>query len=130
MNIEYDNQKSALRKIKAVCTIIAIAATTFAAVIGAQSTRTSASKSATRLTEDQRILHLLNRIGFGARPGDVERIEALGIENYINQQLAPERLSDQVADEKIKVLPTLTMTVAELYEKYPQPGQPFRQLQR
>ena len=74
------------------------------------------------LTEEQRIHHVLNRLGFGARPGDVQRIKALGLENYINQQLAPEKISDDVAVAKVKDLTTLNMTTAELYERFPQPG--------
>jgi uncharacterized protein (DUF1800 family) len=87
-------------------------------------------RSTARLTEHQRTLHVLNRLGFGARPGDVERVEAMGLDNYINQQLNPEKISDPVAEAKVKDLPTLSMTTAELYEKYPQPGQLIRQLQR
>src|SRR5918997_1307846 len=81
------------------------------------------------LTEEQRIIHVLNRLGFGARPGDVERVKALGLENYINQQLNPEKIADTVAENKVKDLNVLNMTTAELYEKYPQPGQLLRQLQ-
>jgi len=82
-----------------------------------------------RLTEDQRIIHVLNRLGFGARPGDVERVKAMGLENYINQQLNPEKIDDAVAENKLKELISLNMTTAELYEKFPQPGQLLRQLQ-
>ncbi len=85
---------------------------------------------AVRLTEEQRILHVLNRLGFGARPGDVERVRAMGIERYIALQLDPAKISDAVAEEKVKDLRTLSMTTAQLYEKYPQPGQLLRQLQR
>ena len=46
------------------------------------------------LTETQRITHLLNRIGFGSRPGDVERVRQIGIDKYIDQQLHPETISD------------------------------------
>ncbi len=81
------------------------------------------------LTEEQRIVHVLNRLGFGARPGDVERVKAIGLENYINQQLNPEKIADTVAENKVKDLTVLNMTTAELYEKYPQPGQLLRQLQ-
>jgi len=83
-----------------------------------------------KLTEEQRIVHVLNRLGFGARPGDIERVKAMGVENYINQQLAPEKISDAVAEDKVKTLSSLTLTTAELYEKYPQPGQLLRQLQQ
>src|SRR5580765_6576571 len=84
------------------------------------------------LTEEQRILHVLNRLGFGARPGDVERVKSMGIDNYINQQLNPSSLNDAVLEAKLqdKNLPTLAMTTAELYEKYPQPGQLLKQLDK
>src|SRR5262245_10122788 len=81
------------------------------------------------LTEDQRILHVLNRLGFGARPGDVERVKAMGLDNYINQQLSPEKISDSTAENKLADLTTLNMSTAELYGKFPQPGQLLRQLQ-
>ena len=81
------------------------------------------------LSEEQRILHVLNRLGFGSRPGDVERVKAIGLENYINQQLNPEKIPDTVAENKVKDLAVLNMTTAELYEKFPQPGQLLRRLQ-
>ena len=81
------------------------------------------------LTEDQRILHVLNRLGFGARPGDVARVKTMGLDNYINQQLSPEKISDSVAENKLAELTTLNMSTAELYGKFPQPGQLLRQLQ-
>ncbi|HZI62953.1 MAG TPA: DUF1800 domain-containing protein [Pyrinomonadaceae bacterium] len=82
-----------------------------------------------RLTEEQRIVHVLNRLGFGPRPGDVERIKSIGLENYINQQLAPERIADTLAESKTQDLSALKMSTAELYEKYPQPGQLIRRMQ-
>src|SRR6185295_7414821 len=81
------------------------------------------------LNEEQRIVHVLNRLGFGARPGDVERVKAMGLETYINQQLNPEKIPDTVAENKVRDLNVLNMTTAELYEKFPQPGQLLRQLQ-
>jgi uncharacterized protein (DUF1800 family) len=81
------------------------------------------------LTEEQRIIHVLNRLGFGARPGDVQRVKAMGLEKYIEQQLNPEKIEDAVAENKIRDLSVLNMPTAELYEKYPQPGQLLRQLQ-
>ena len=82
-----------------------------------------------QLSEEQKIIHVLNRLGFGARPGDVARVKSLGLENYINQQLNPEKISDAVAENKVKELGVLTMSAAELYEKFPRPGRLLRQLQ-
>ena len=81
------------------------------------------------LTEDQRILHVLNRLGFGARPGDLDRVKSMGLDNYINQQLNPEKISDSTAENKLAELTTLNMSTAELYGQFPQPGQLLRQLQ-
>jgi uncharacterized protein (DUF1800 family) len=85
--------------------------------------------SESRLNDDQRILHVLNRLGFGARPGDVARVKAMGLTNYINLQLNPQKINDSVADAKLKDLSTLNMTTAQLYEKFPQPGLLLKQLQ-
>ena len=60
----------------------------------------TASKS---LTEDQKILHVLNRLGFGARPGDVEKVKAIGIQKYIDQQLNATAIDDSAAEAKVKV---------------------------
>src|SRR5258706_1686057 len=93
----------------------------------------SAQQKATQsraLNDEQRILHVLNRLGFGARPGDVARVKAIGLDNYINQQLNPQKVSDTVADAKISDLSTLDMTTAQLYEKFPQPGQLIKQMER
>src|SRR5258705_10218950 len=83
-----------------------------------------------RLSEDQKIVHVLNRLGFGVRPGDVERVRQMGVEKYVEQQLQPERIPDTVADSKVRDFSSLSMSTAELYEKYPQPGQLLRALQR
>jgi uncharacterized protein (DUF1800 family) len=37
-------------------------------------------------------LHVLNRLAFGPRPGDIERVMKMGIEGYIDQQLHPETI--------------------------------------
>ena len=127
-------QVSIMRRLGAVFSLGALLVSTFAAGISAQSMdgrmKGPAAKSAAKLTEDQRILHILNRLGFGARPGDVERVRAMGIEKYVNQQLWPEKIDDTASEAKLQNLETLRMTTAELYEKYPQPGQLLRQLQK
>jgi uncharacterized protein (DUF1800 family) len=115
------------RRVAAMIAVSSLLVSSFAGVISAQNIR---SRKTAKLTEDQRILHVLNRLGFGARPGDVERVRAMGIDNYIAQQLYPEKIDDSATEAKLKNLESLRMTTAELYEKYPQPGQLLRQLQQ
>ena len=45
------------------------------------------------LNEDEAILHALNKLGFGPRPGQVEQIKQSGLENWIQAQLHPENNS-------------------------------------
>jgi uncharacterized protein (DUF1800 family) len=111
-----------MKFLSAIILILAIAAQSIVPVAAQKSTKTRG------LSREQHIVHVLNRLGFGARPGDVERVKAMGLENYINQQLNPEKIADTVAENKIKDLTVLSMPTAELYEKYPQPGQLLRQL--
>src|SRR5690349_586855 len=110
--------------IVAVLTAALLATQTFATFAD-----TTKAPKKRRLSDEQQIIHVLNRLGYGARPGDVERVKAMGLENYINQQLNPDKIPDTVAEDKVKDLEVLTMTTAELYEKYPQPGMLLRQLQ-
>ncbi|MEO8433515.1 MAG: DUF1800 domain-containing protein [Pyrinomonadaceae bacterium] len=116
------------RRGAAFLSILALLSGTLAVNFGAQQTRSQISRA--KLSEDQRILHVLNRLGYGARPGDVERVKAIGIEKYVAQQLEPGNIDDAVAIDRVQNLESLQMTTAQLYEKYPQPGQLLRQLQR
>lgn len=74
-----------------------------------------------RLTEDQKILHLLNRITFGPRPGDITRVKELGIDRFIEEQLHSETIDDSDLAKRLEVLPTQRMASAELYQLYPPP---------
>ncbi len=74
------------------------------------------------LTEDQKIRHVLNRLGYGARPGDVEKVRAMGVQKYIEQQLNPSAIGDQIAEDKVKNLDVFKMSTSEVFAKYPNPG--------
>src|ERR1041384_728327 len=121
---------SLFRTFMAVVLLSAIIASTLAVMVSGQSMKSNAVQKSGKLTEDQRILHVLNRLGFGARPGDVERVRAMGVDKYIELQLNPEKIDDSASEAKLQNLETLRMSTAELYERYPQPGQLLRQLEK
>jgi uncharacterized protein (DUF1800 family) len=45
------------------------------------------------LAPEQQAVHVLNRLAFGPRPGDVERVRRMGVQNYIDEQLHPEAIA-------------------------------------
>src|SRR5262245_54203079 len=47
--------------------------------------------------DEATLLHVLNRLTFGPRPGDVERVRAIGLTSWVDQQLHPERIDDAAA---------------------------------
>ena len=73
--------------------------------------------------DDRTILHVLNRIGFGARPGDVERVRAMGLAQYIDRQLDPAQVDDSTLETRLAQFPTLTMSTRELADTYFIPAQ-------
>jgi uncharacterized protein (DUF1800 family) len=77
----------------------------------------------TQLTEDEAIMHAMNRLGYGPRPGDVERIRTMGLEKWIDQQLHPDSIDDSALDQRLQRYPTLNLSAKKLIEQYPQPGQ-------
>lgn len=81
------------------------------------------------LSDRQKILHVLNRLGYGARPGDVERVKAIGLQKYIDQQLNAASINDDAAESKVKNLEIFDMTTAEVFAKYPNPGALLRMLE-
>jgi uncharacterized protein (DUF1800 family) len=111
-------------------TAVTLAFVLVAGSFAASAQKKAAATKAARLSDEQRILHVLNRLGFGARPGDVERVRKMGVERYIEQQLAPDKIEDSVAEAKLRGLSSYWMTTAELYRKYPQPGRLLRALER
>ena len=74
------------------------------------------------ISKQQRILHALNRLTFGPRPGDVQRVERLGLKKWTDQQLHPDRIPENpVLTEKLKYLDSLFMSSQQLVSNYPEP---------
>ena len=84
--------------------------------LAAQST--SAASANAPLTEDQRIIHVLSRLGYGPRPGDIERVEAMGVEAYIEEQLRPAEIADDLVREKLAPFTTLSLNLLEGVRAY------------
>src|SRR5258708_790817 len=81
----------------------------------------------TELTADEAILHALNRLAYGPRPGDIERIKQIGLAKWIDQQLNPNSINDSAVEARLEIYPTLKMHTAQLLSEYPNPKQAAKQ---
>ncbi len=74
------------------------------------------------LTERQAAAHLLSRFTFGAKPGDVDKVVAIGLENWFQTQLTSS-LSDEDLNKRLQSYDALNLTNKEVAEQYPRPAQ-------
>src|SRR5437764_7807244 len=75
-----------------------------------------------KLSKDEQIIHALNRLTFGPRPGDVEAVRRIGLSKWIDRQLHPDGIAeDSVLAAKLAPLDSLTLTAAEVVATYPPP---------
>ena len=84
----------------------------------------------TELSPDQAILHALNRLAYGPRPGDVERVRQMGLAKWIEQQLNPSSIDDKAVEARLEDYQTLRMSTAKLIAEYPQPKPAVIQAER
>jgi uncharacterized protein (DUF1800 family) len=91
---------------------------------------TGGAQNAVERTDAASIVHVLNRIGFGPRVGDVERVRRIGLDTYINQQLHPEKIADEAMAARLEALATLGLSTRELSETYFEPAREARRAQQ
>jgi uncharacterized protein (DUF1800 family) len=78
-------------------------------------------------TADQQVWHALDRLAFGPRPGDVARVRAIGVDAWIEQQLAMPAAAASPLDQVVAhAFPTTQQPIATLLKDYPQPAQVAR----
>jgi uncharacterized protein (DUF1800 family) len=74
-----------------------------------------------QMDENKRIIHALNRFTFGVRPGDVERVRAMGLDKWFDQQLHPDKIDDSAMEARLASFRTLGMSTREMVENFPPP---------
>ena len=80
------------------------------------------------LNENEAILHALNRLGYGSRPGELAHIKQIGLEQWIGLQLHPEKIDDSALRARLDELPAPTMSATALLAEYPQPDAAAKRL--
>jgi uncharacterized protein (DUF1800 family) len=80
--------------------------------------------------DDKTIVHVLNRLGFGPRPGDLEQVRRIGLERYIDQQLHPERIPDHAMEARLAGLTTIGLSSRAIADQYERPALEARREQQ
>ena len=100
---------------------LALTLTAMALISGLPRNSKAGGRFDSKLSKDQQILQVLNRLTFGPRPGNVEEIRRLGVDKWVELQLHPDRIPENpVLEEKLKPLETLRMAPDEIMAAYPQ----------
>ena len=71
------------------------------------------------LTEEERATQALNRLTFGPRPGDVERIQAIGVKKWVEMQLNPEQVDDSLLEARLQSFPAMHLSQQDLLRAFP-----------
>jgi uncharacterized protein (DUF1800 family) len=75
----------------------------------------------TPLTQQQRVLHALNRLTFGPRPGEEASVTRMGLEAWFQQQLHPETIDDSALDQRLDAFPAMRLSEEDLVLRFPPP---------
>jgi len=75
-----------------------------------------------KISKDQQIVHALDRLTFGPKPGDVAHVKKVGLKKWLDLQLHPERIPEsRDLEGKLQPLESLRMTPMEAVQHYPTP---------
>ena len=75
-----------------------------------------------RAPANRQIVHVLNRITFGPRPGNIDRVRAIGVEAFIEEQLHPERIDDTRVERFLSGLETRELDTTTVVLRYHLPS--------
>lgn len=101
---------------KAICAALTVS---LSAPVGAEAPKSEAALAA----------HVLDRLAFGPRPGDVDRVMRTGFDRWIDLQLRPDAIADPDVDARIRGLETAGLSTEELLKGYEIPREAKKKLQ-
>jgi uncharacterized protein (DUF1800 family) len=119
---------TARTSVVAACALsVAIAFPLFAA----QSIASDQQAGMPRDADEALVAHVLNRVAFGPRPGDVERVRRIGVDAYIDEQLRPERIAVSDAyQQRLAALDAQALPAGTLIDGYRTAQRDVREAQR
>ncbi|MBV8207473.1 MAG: DUF1800 domain-containing protein [Acidobacteria bacterium] len=94
---------------------------TTAVIAGEKQKARNSHSGIPQMEQGRRAVHALNRFTFGPRPGEAERVEAMGVDRWFEQQLHPEKIDDHALDARLAGFRTLNMDARALFQTFPPP---------
>ena len=82
------------------------------------------------LPADQQIIQVLNRLTFGPRPGDVQKVRVVGLDKWIDRQLHPGKISDAAIEQFVAKYPAINQDQNDLLRKYADQQRQRREVRR
>src|SRR5438067_11579951 len=82
------------------------------------------------LPADQQIIQTLNRLTFGAKPGDILKVRSIGLDNWIEQQLHPEKIDDDAMSSFVANYSALNQDQNDLLRQYAEQQRERREVRR
>jgi uncharacterized protein (DUF1800 family) len=72
-----------------------------------------------QLRGDDRILQALNRFTFGPKPGDLEAVRKMGLDNWFDQQLRPASIDETDLNARLEQFPAMRWSMQDLFFRLP-----------
>jgi uncharacterized protein (DUF1800 family) len=113
-----------MRSLRFGLAILSLAGPVSAQSVSAQTVKLPVSKIAPNLplSPRERAVQILDRFTCGPRPGDVDRVLAMGIDQWFAQQLNPASIPDGTLDKRLQDYPSLAMSPEQLLTLFPDRG--------
>jgi uncharacterized protein (DUF1800 family) len=118
MHLSFRSTAARCTRVLAGCLILALVQDP-ATLLAASGVSWHSKRPAKSMTEEERATHALNRLTFGPRPGDRERIQAIGVKKWIEMQLNPEQIDDSLLEARLQSFPAMRLSQQDLFQDYP-----------
>src|SRR5262249_4089743 len=102
-----------------IALLLALLFLSFSSIQAADVKKPKSSARPAVLSEHDRALHAVERLTFGPRPGDLEKVLSMGLDHWLEQQLNPGQIPDPVLDSRLANYPTLRMSAREAAQNFP-----------
>jgi uncharacterized protein (DUF1800 family) len=105
-----------------ICNLLAPAPMAAAAPAEASQRSGRPAYVSTQLQGDARIVHALDRLTFGPRPGDLEEVRAIGLDEWFEEQLHPAAIDQTDLNARLARFPAMQWSTRDLLFRIPSNG--------